>query len=74
MVALTAIKNHVMNFDEADYILREALFTYFLGLEQFKEAAQTLSMVNLESFSDHDKVDIYVKCAGKITVVTTLCE
>ena len=51
--------------DDADYMLREALFDYYLGHGEYAEAAQVLSGVNLDStvrvFSDAEKVDILVK-------------
>jgi hypothetical protein len=69
--AVTSIKNHLMSFDEADYILRDTLCAYYLATEQFKDAAIILSGINLESsttpFSDTEKTEVYVKCAGSIT-------
>ena len=67
---ITAIKENIASYDEADYILRESLFSYYINCEQFSDAAQILSGTNLESttrpFSDKEKVDIHVKCAGYI--------
>jgi len=61
------IRMHAVKFDEADYILRDALFNYYLETQQFKDAATTLVGVNMESvtktFTDAEKADIYVKCA-----------
>ena len=66
--AVSAIKNHLMSFDEADYILRDTLFEYYVSQEQFRDAGQILSCVNLDSsttpFSDQEKTEVYVKCAG----------
>lgn len=66
--AVNAIKNHLMSFDEADYIFRDTLFEYYVSQEQFRDAGQILSGVNLDSsttpFSDQEKTEIYVKCAG----------
>ena len=66
--AVSAIKNHLMSFDEADFVLRDTLFEYYVSQQQFKDAGQILSGVNLESsttaFSDHDKAEVCVKCAG----------
>lgn len=66
---ITAIKQNVSSYDEADYILRDTLFQYYINSEQFTDAAQILSGVSLESstrpFSDKEKVDIFVKCAGR---------
>ncbi len=71
---ITSIKQNVSSYDDADFILREALFGYYLGTGQFSDAAQILSGANLEStsrvFSDKEKADIYVKCAG----LSMLCE
>ena len=61
--AVSAIKNHIMSFDDADHLLRQALFDHFLRLEQFKEGAQMLAGVNVENFSDDEKSELYVKCA-----------
>jgi COP9 signalosome complex subunit 4 len=56
-----------MSFDEADYILREILFDYYVSQELFKDAAVILSGINLDSstntISDQNKTEIYVKCA-----------
>lgn len=62
--AIDSIKNHLIPLDETDFMLRDIMFHHFIGQEQFKEAAQTLASANLENFNDHDKTDIYVKCAG----------
>lgn len=67
---LGAMKNHVSPLDEADYILRDALFSYHIGQEEYSTAAQFLAAVNLEStarvFSDAEKADIYIKCAEAV--------
>ena len=69
---ITAIKQNVSSYDEADFILREALFNYYLGCEQFSDAAQILCGANLESttrvFTDKEKADIFVRCAGMATI------
>lgn len=66
--AVILIKNHIMSFDEADFILREILFDHYVSQEQYKDAGQILSAVNLESstipYSDQQKTEVYVKCAG----------
>ena len=56
--AVSAMRSHVLNFDDADRLLREALFEHFLGQEQFKEGAQMLSGVNVEVLSDQEKVGV----------------
>ena len=65
--AISALKAHPSSFDEPDHALRETLFNYYISIEQFKEAAQILAGVNVDSntkiFSDMEKADIYVKCA-----------
>lgn len=65
---ISAIKQNVNPYDEADYLLRETLFDYYVASEQYSDAAQILSGVNFDStsrvFSDKEKADIYVKCAG----------
>jgi COP9 signalosome complex subunit 4 len=64
---IAAIKSHSNSFDEADYILRDELFNYYCSCEQYKEAAQVLCGLNLEStgknYTPQEKADIYVKCA-----------
>lgn len=64
---ITAIKNNVSSYDEADCILREKLFKYYLDCEQFSDAAQILSGINLDStsrpFTEKEKTDVYVRCA-----------
>ena len=66
---LGALKSHVSPLDEADYILRDALFNHHVSCEEYTTAAQYLSGANLDStarvFSDHEKADICIKCAGK---------
>lgn len=65
---ITAIKQNISSYDEADYTLRELLFSYYLDCNQYSDAAQILSGVNLDSnsrpFSEKEKADIYVRCAG----------
>jgi hypothetical protein len=67
--AITILRQHNITFDEADYNLRELLFSYYVAQLQFKDAAQALAGINLDSpvlaFSDQQKAEIYVKCAGK---------
>ena len=62
---LGKLKSQQLPNDEADYILREALFEYYLSLGEYAEAAQVLSGINLEStsrvFTDAEKVDVLVK-------------
>lgn len=57
------------SFDEADFNIRDALFTYCVSCEEYIEAAQFLSGANFDSstrtFTEVEKVDIYIKCAGK---------
>lgn len=64
---VTAIKQSSSPYDEADFILRDALFAYYVKTEQCSDAAQILSAVNTEStvrvFSNDEKADIFVKCA-----------
>ena len=66
--AVTLIKNHIMSFDEADFIFREILFDHYVSQEQYKDAGQILSGVNLETstipYTDQQKTEVYVKCAG----------
>lgn len=65
------IKQHpgAPSLDEADFILRDTLFTYCVACEEYTEAAQFLAGANLDSatrvFSELEKVDIYIKCAGR---------
>ena len=65
--ALLSIKNCPINLDEANYILRDHLFTYYVQCGQFSDAAQILAGVNVDSttkvFTDEEKADIYIKCA-----------
>ena len=67
---ISAIKQNVNSYDEADYLLREALFDYYVANEQYSDAAQILSGVNFDStskvLSDKEKADIHVKCAGMV--------
>lgn len=71
--AVSAIKNHLMSFDEADYILRDTLFEYYVSQELFKDAGQILSAVNLDTstipYTDQQKTEVYVKCAGSDTIM-----
>lgn len=68
---VTLIKQHqsAQALDEADYILRDGLFSHCVSCEEYTEAAQYLAGANLDStsrvFTDLEKVDIYIKCAGK---------
>lgn len=68
---ITAIKQNVNSYDEADYLLRETLFDYYVACEQYSDAAQILSGVNFDStskiFSDKEKANIHVKCAGIVS-------
>lgn len=75
---VTCIKQNAsaQSYDEADFILRDALFSYCVGCEEYTEAAQYLAGSNLDSttrvFTDLEKVDIYIKCAGKGRVLSPL--
>jgi COP9 signalosome complex subunit 4 len=64
---LESIKTQVAPCDEAEQTLREALFDYYVGAEQFKDAANTLAALNLEgagrSYTDRQKANVYVKIA-----------
>lgn len=66
--ALVAIKQSPINLDEPNYPLRNELFNYYINCGEFADAAATLAGVNLDSttrpFSDEEKVDILIKCAG----------
>lgn len=66
---LTKMKSSANNFDEADFIIRDGLFNTYLKWGQFSDAAQALAGLNVESttrpYSDNEKADIYVKCAGR---------
>ena len=66
--AVAAFRQHPLSFDEADFILREALFHYYISQEEFKTGAQYLAGVNFDSttktFTDDERADILVKCAG----------
>lgn len=69
---VTSIKQSpaAQSFDEADFNTRDALFTYCVSCEEYVEAAQYLAGSNLDSttraFTEMEKVDIYIKCAGKV--------
>lgn len=72
LLLVTSIKQHpsASLFDEADYILRDSLFSHCVSCEEYTDAAQYLAGANLDSttkvFTDLEKVDIYIKCAGTI--------
>jgi len=72
---VTCIKQNAsaQSYDEADFILRDGLFSYCVGCEEYTEAAQYLAGSNLESttrvFTDLEKVDIYIKCAEAVLEV-----
>ena len=59
--------HHSTTFDEADYMLRNALFNWMCECERYHEGATVLAMVNLDSqtrpFDEEEKADIYIKCA-----------
>ena len=59
--------HHRSPFDEADYLLRECLFSLMCGQERFHEAATVLSQVNIDSqtypMSQEDRADLWIKCA-----------
>lgn len=69
---VTSIKQSGQSYDEADFILRDALFSYCINCEEYTEAAQYLAGSNLDStsrvFTNLEKVDIYIKCAGRSKV------
>lgn len=71
LLSISLIKQNASNYDDADFLLREALFSKYIDAEQYSDAAQILSGVNLEStsriFSDREKTDVLVKCAGITT-------
>lgn len=64
---ITAMKRSFCSFYDLDHQLRERLFKYQLGTQQYSEAARTLSGVTLDNssyvVSDKDKADLYVRCA-----------
>ena len=64
---LSKMKSSANNFDEADFIIRDGLFSTYLKWGQFSDAAQSLAGLNVESttrpYTDNEKADIYVKCA-----------
>lgn len=70
---IDAIKQSTYAFDEADYLVREGLFSYYVKLEQFKDAAIVLSAVDLNSqtrpITEDEKADLYVRCAGMLTLL-----
>lgn len=61
---LGLIKSQPVSHDEADYIIRDALFDYNISIAEYAEAAQILGGVNLDStsrvYTDSEKVDILV--------------
>jgi len=67
---LGIIKAAPNSFDDSEYIIREALFALYVKWGQYSEAAQSLSALDLSSvvrpYTDLEKADIYVKCAGKL--------
>jgi hypothetical protein len=74
LVTLIRQSPSASSYDEADFCLRDWLFSYLCGCEEYTEAARYLSGANLDStvrvFTDLEKVDIYIKCAG---TVASLC-
>mgnify|MGYP003386592892 CR=1 FL=1 len=54
-------------YDEADAIIRQLLFDYYVSVEEHREAAQVLSGINLDSsgntFTPEQKVDVLIKIA-----------
>lgn len=75
------VTNHVLmlikqsgasSYDDADLLLRTALFEYHLSFNELSDAAQILSGVNLDSttrpYTLDEKADIYIKCAGSSIV------
>lgn len=53
--------------DEADTIIREDLFKYYLSCGEFRQASTVLSGIKLDSnvklFTDFEKADIHIRCA-----------
>ncbi len=66
---LSCFKSSTGAYDEADFILRDHLFKVHVQWGQFSDAAQALGGLNLDSavrpYSEQEKADIYIKCAGK---------
>jgi COP9 signalosome complex subunit 4 len=68
-IVLSTINEHPNKtiFDEADYIIREALFAMCVRQGRFRDGAIFLSQVNFDSntrtFTDSEKVDAFIKCA-----------
>lgn len=54
-------------FDEVEYVARKAMFQYYLENNLFRDAAQILANVNMNSNSfiinDVEKANIFIKCA-----------
>jgi hypothetical protein len=69
---LSVLKVPSCTFDEADYALSNRLFMLYVQWGQFSSAALVLGGLNLEStvrkYSDKEKTDIYIKCAGQFCV------
>jgi len=65
--AVSALKQNANSYDEADYVLREALFSFYIKQEMFSDAGQVLAGLNLDSnqktYTNEEKVDIYIRCA-----------
>lgn len=66
---LSKLKSTTNNHDESDFILRDQLFNVYVKWGRYSDAAQTLAGLNLEStikvYSDLEKANIHVQCAGK---------
>mmetsp|Transcript_35381 Transcript_35381/g.36046 ORF Transcript_35381/g.36046 Transcript_35381/m.36046 type:complete len:407 (-) Transcript_35381:73-1293(-) len=64
---LVLIKQHTLSFDEAEYFIRETMFNYYVKNGLYKDAATTLSSVNVDSTTHHlaeeEKTDLFVRCA-----------
>jgi hypothetical protein len=62
------MRQSLVAYDEADYILRFALHRHFLRLHEFTDAAKILGDIKFDSsvfvISDADKANTYVTIAG----------
>lgn len=73
---LSKLKSSANNFDEADFTIRDSLFSIYLKWGQYSDAAQSLAGLNVDSatrpYTESEKADIYVKCAGISGLLSTL--
>lgn len=68
---------HSVNSKESQYMLRLALFNYFIqggDIINYSQGAEILSNASLEgiSLTSNQKVDHYLKCAGKPSKTTNI--